>query len=99
MNEMRPLDSLGTVRPRLADFARLELDRTRDVWIVQAPERVLVLDESAKAILEQCQGNASIDEIVSALAGEFDAPADEIEHDVRCVLGLLEDQGFLVLQS
>jgi hypothetical protein len=34
-------------RPKLARGIRLQFDTARDQWILQAPERVLVLDEIA----------------------------------------------------
>lgn len=82
-------------RPLLADFVRLQHDPARDRWVLQAPERVLVLDESGKAIVDRFDGKASLGEIIEALAAEYDAPRDVIDHDVRAVVGLLEEKRFL----
>ena len=81
--------------PRLAKFARMVFDEVRDRWGLQAPERVLVLDETSKEILDLCDGETTAAAIVSGLAGEFDAPFEVIEHDVLAVLGLLDEKGVL----
>jgi pyrroloquinoline quinone biosynthesis protein D len=84
-----------TIRPALADFVRLQHDAARDRWVLQAPERVLVLDESGKAIVDRLDGNTSLGEIIDALVAEYDAPREVIDHDVRAVVGLLEEKRFL----
>ena len=86
-------------RPRLQPFVRLQYDQTRSRWILQAPERVLVLDETGKEILEHCDGATSLNQIVARLAAEYDAPQDMIAHDVRAVLELLAGKGLLLLEE
>ena len=83
------------MRPALANFVRLQYDGARERWVLQAPERVLVLDDSGKAIVERFDGVTSVDEIIDALAAEYDAPREMIDHDVRAVVGLLEEKRFL----
>jgi pyrroloquinoline quinone biosynthesis protein D len=84
-------------RPSLLPFVRLQRDEVRERWVLQAPERVLVLDDSGRAILECCDGTAAVASIVDRLASEYDAPREVIEHDVHAVLTLLADKGFLSL--
>ena len=74
--------------PRLKPGVRLHFDRVRDRWVLLAPERVVELDEAARAVLEQVNGIASLPVIAAALAAEFDADAAEIETDAD---GLLRD--------
>lgn len=81
--------------PRLAGFVRMAFDEVRDRWILQAPERVLVLDETSKEILDLCDGKDSASTIVSRLASDYDAPIDVIEHDVLAVLQLLDEKNLL----
>ncbi len=83
--------------PRLASFARLQRDEARGRWVLQAPERILVLDETSKEILDRCDGTATVDSIITALAHEYDASRDVIEHDVCTVLALLAEKRFLLL--
>lgn len=84
-----------TFRPRLASFVRLQRDQARDRWVLQAPERVLVLDDTGKAIVDRFDGKASLGEIIDTLATEYEAPREVIDHDVRAVVGLLEEKRFL----
>ncbi len=84
-------------RPKLQSFVRPQYDQTRERWVLQAPERVLVLDETGKEIIDLCTGEASVAEILDRLAAEYDAPREMIEHDVLAVIRLLRDKGFLVL--
>lgn len=86
-------------RPRLAGFARVQHDAVRDRWVLQAPERVLVLDEISKEIVDHCTGTATVDAIVTALCAEYDAPRDVIEHDVLGVLRLLAEKTFVVIED
>lgn len=83
------------LRPLLASFVRLQRDETRDRWVLQAPERVLVLDDTSKAIVDRFDGKATLGEIIDALVAEYDAPRDVIDHDVRAVIGLLQEKRFL----
>ncbi len=83
-------------RPKLASFVRLQHDATRDRWVLQAPERVLTLDDTGKAILERCNGTDTVDAIITGLAVEYDAPRKLIAQDVLAVLQLLAEKLFLV---
>lgn len=85
-----------TSRPKLAGFTRLEHDGARGRWVVQAPERVFVLDDISREILGRCDGNATVEEIVAALSSEYDAPRETIEHDVLAVLNVLAEKTFVV---
>ncbi len=85
--------------PILAGFVRVQYDCARERWVLQAPERVLVLDETSKDILDRCTGNASVGAIIEALLAEYDAPRDIIEHDVKAVLELLLNKRFLVISD
>ncbi len=95
MTALEDLD--GKSRPRLPTFVRLQFDKTRDRWVLQGPERLLVLDETARNILERASGKLSVDEIVAAFAAEFDAPEDIIRHDVMAVFKLMAEKNFLEL--
>ncbi len=78
--------------PRLARHAKLRFDEKRARWMVQAPEKLLLPDETAIEILKRCDGRATVDKIVAALAAEFDAPPEVIRNDVTRVLQDLADK-------
>jgi pyrroloquinoline quinone biosynthesis protein D len=82
-------------RPGLAPGVRLTFDKARDCWVVLAPERVLVPDETALEILLRCNGSKQLDTIVAELATVYSADASEIENDVRDLLGSLIEKRIL----
>ena len=69
-------------RPRLARGSRLRWDEARQSWVVLAPERVILLDETAHEIVRRCDGTATVAEIVADLARSFEAEPGEVEADV-----------------
>jgi pyrroloquinoline quinone biosynthesis protein D len=82
-------------RPGLAPGVRLTFDKARDRWVVLAPERVLVPDETALEILQRCNGAKQLDTIVAELATVYSADPSEIENDVRDMLGSLIEKRIL----
>jgi len=86
-------------RPKLQSFVRLQYDDTREQWILQAPERVMVLDETSKDIVVLCDGKRSLGDIIERFAAVYDAPQDVIAHDVMAVIQLLKDKGMLVIET
>jgi pyrroloquinoline quinone biosynthesis protein D len=73
---------------RFAPHARFRFDAVRQAWIVLMPERLLLPDEQAVAVLQLIDGNRDADAIVAALALQYDAPRAAIAADV---LGMLQD--------
>jgi len=92
-----PLNPEG--RPKLQSFVRLQYDETRERWVLQAPERVLVLDETGKDIVVLCDGKLSIGDIVDRFVAVYEAPRDVIAHDVQAVIQLLQDKGVLTIED
>ena len=81
--------------PRFKPGVRLHRDRVRDRWVLLAPERVVGLDDIAYAILDKVDGRASLEEIATALAAEYDADAAEIAADATALLGDLSARGYV----
>ncbi len=82
--------------PRFAPGVRLHHDAARARWVVMAPERMFVPDETALEVLRLVDGARDTDAIVEALATRFDAPREEIAGDVRAMLDDLVARGALV---
>jgi pyrroloquinoline quinone biosynthesis protein D len=78
-----------TARPRLTTHARLQWDPVRRRQVLLAPERVLVLNETAAAILARCDGLRSIADISADLANEY---GNVPEPEVLAFLGRLVDK-------
>jgi coenzyme PQQ biosynthesis protein PqqD len=78
-------------RPRLAPGVRLKYDEARACWVVLAPERVLMPDETALEVLQRLDGQKTVDALVNELVTAYDADRGEILADVTELLnGLLE---------
>lgn len=88
-----PID--GASRPRLPRHARLRFDPTRQVWVLLAPERVLVPDETAVEILQLCDGTRRVDDVVDLLAEKYAAERATIAADVVALLQELADKGLV----
>jgi pyrroloquinoline quinone biosynthesis protein D len=84
------------VTPRFAPGVRLQQDRARDRWIVMAPERMFVPDETALEVLRLVDGTRDIEAIIDALAEKFAAPREVIATDVRAMLDDLVARGALL---
>lgn len=82
--------------PRLKPHVRLQFSEARGQWIVQAPERVLMPDETALSILKLCDGVANVGAIAETLAREYAAPRDVVEGDVLEMLQDLADKGIII---
>ncbi|MCO5130820.1 MAG: pyrroloquinoline quinone biosynthesis peptide chaperone PqqD [Xanthobacteraceae bacterium] len=91
----RKLSVSEASRPVLPRHARLQFDRTRERWVILAPERVLAPDEIAVEVLQLCDGR-SVAGMLDQLAAKYAAPRDTIGADVIAMLQDLADKGFLV---
>lgn len=81
---------------RLAPGVLLRQDRARNQWMLLGPERVIVLDEPALAVVRACTGgSATVAEGITELATLYDAPRDEIATDALELLEDLRDRGFV----
>ncbi len=76
---------------------RLQHDRTRDQWVLLAPERVVELDEIALVVAQRYDGTRSLAQIAQELAAEFDADAADIEADVIELTATLQQKRLLRL--
>jgi pyrroloquinoline quinone biosynthesis protein D len=82
--------------PNFPRGVKFRFNEAKQQWVILAPERLLVPDETAVAILKLCDGTASVGVISDGLAKKFDAPRDAICSDVTVMLQDLADKGFLV---
>ena len=76
-----------TSRPRLAPHVRLTFDPARQRYVLLTPETVTLLNDTGAAILELCDGERTVGQILAELHDRFDRVADD---EVRLFLaGLL----------
>lgn len=89
-----PIDERS--RLSLAPGVLLRHDRTRGEWMLLGPERVLVLDDTALAVVQACIGaDHTVAGGIDRIAGSFDAPRSEIAGDVIELLQDIRSRGFL----
>jgi pyrroloquinoline quinone biosynthesis protein D len=95
---MQPLLDSAHLVPRLATYARLAVDPLTKQPVLLYPEGIRELDETAAAILQQCDGK-SLRAIASQLAMEYEAPIGQIEKDAYEFLKTLASAGLIVLKQ
>jgi PqqA peptide cyclase len=71
------------MRPRLAKKARLRWDAREKALLLLYPERGLVLNDTAGAIVRMCDGSRTVDEIARAVADESGDPLETVRAEVR----------------
>ncbi|GAA1798947.1 pyrroloquinoline quinone biosynthesis peptide chaperone PqqD [Planosporangium flavigriseum] len=72
------------MRPRLLAGATLRWNAARAQWLMMLPESVVVLNETAAAVLSLCDGERTVTGIVTALAAEYDGVhAADVEQLLR----------------
>lgn len=82
-------------RPRLAARARVRLDRQTGKAVLLYPERGLVLNAVGQAVLELCDGERTVDDIIGVLTDRYRGEAATVRVDVLAFLQQLSDRGLL----
>jgi len=72
----------GSAQPRVARGVRFQTDSKTGNSVILFPEGVLELNETAQEIVTRCDGR-SVDEIIQALAREYDADPEMLRADVQ----------------
>jgi pyrroloquinoline quinone biosynthesis protein D len=80
---------------RFAPHARFRFDAVRQAWVVLMPERLLLPDEQAVAVLQLVDGCRDANAIVADLALRYEAPPAVIAADVLKMLQDLVDKKVL----
>jgi pyrroloquinoline quinone biosynthesis protein D len=80
--------------PRLATGARMRYDEVREEHVLLVPEGVVRLNPTAAEVLELCDGERSLDEIVDALAARYGGA--DVADDVRRLLDAMAGKGLVV---
>jgi pyrroloquinoline quinone biosynthesis protein D len=87
MPSTRLIDSAD--RPLLAPHVRLTFDPARERHVLLSPETVVVLNATGSDVLELCDGERTVGEIVTELGARYSRVVDE---DVRNFLGRLVER-------
>ncbi len=81
-------------RPRLATGARLRYDEVREEHVLLVPEGAVRLNATAAEVLELCDGERSLDDIVTALSARYDGA--DLRDDVRELVDAMTQRGLVV---
>ncbi len=81
-------------RPRLATGARLRYDEVREEHLLLVPEGAVRLNPTAVQVLELCDGERSVDDIVAVLAARYEGA--DVGDDVRELVDGMAERGLLV---
>jgi pyrroloquinoline quinone biosynthesis protein D len=81
-------------RPRLTTGARLRYDDVREEHVLLIPEGAVRLNPTAAEVLELCDGERSIDDIVGALSARYEGA--DLRDDVVELVGALAQRGLVV---
>jgi pyrroloquinoline quinone biosynthesis protein D len=81
-------------RPRLVTGARLRYDDVREEHVLLIPEGVVRLNPSAAEVLELCDGERSLDDIVGALSARYEGA--DLRDDVVGLVDAMALRGLVV---
>jgi pyrroloquinoline quinone biosynthesis protein D len=81
-------------RPRLATGARLRYDEVREEHLLLIPEGAVLLNPTAAQVLELCDGERSVDDIVAALSARYDGA--DLRDDVQELIDAMTQRGLVV---
>jgi pyrroloquinoline quinone biosynthesis protein D len=81
-------------RPRLAIGARLRYDDVREEHVLLVPEGVVRLNPTAAEVLELCDGERSLEEIVGALSSRYQGA--DLGDDVRELVEAMTQKGLVI---
>ncbi|CAN5721894.1 hypothetical protein BH10CYA1_BH10CYA1_48250 [soil metagenome] len=97
MKESEPVVDMHA-RPRIIAKARLKYDKIRDRQLLLLPERVVVLNKTAGAILLLLDGQRTTADVVSILAADCQDPNSNILADVLEFLQDVRARGWIKLE-
>jgi pyrroloquinoline quinone biosynthesis protein D len=80
--------------PRLVTGARLRYDEVREEHVLLIPEGVVRLNPTAAEVLELCDGERSLDDIVGALSTRYEGA--DVRDDVVELVGAMAQRGLVV---
>ncbi|MBC3191591.1 pyrroloquinoline quinone biosynthesis peptide chaperone PqqD [Pseudonocardia sp. C8] len=88
----------GDARPRLGPHVRMRPDRATGGYVLLGPETVVVLNQTGHAVLRLCDGERTVDQIVTSLVAGFDGAEEQtIRGQVHDYLARLADRNLVAL--
>jgi pyrroloquinoline quinone biosynthesis protein D len=81
-------------RPRLVTGARLRYDDVREEHLLLVPEGAVRLNPTAAEVLELCDGERSLDDIVDAVSARYQGA--DVRDDVTELVDAMTQRGLVV---
>jgi pyrroloquinoline quinone biosynthesis protein D len=81
-------------RPRLVTGARLRYDEVREEHLLLVPEGAVRLNPTAADVLELCDGERTLDDIIGVLAARYHSA--DLRDDVRGLIDAMAERGLVV---
>ena len=81
-------------RPRLVTGARLRYDEVREEHVLLIPEGAVRLNPTAAEVLELCDGERSLDDIVGALSARYQGA--DVRDDILELVDAMAQRGLVV---
>jgi pyrroloquinoline quinone biosynthesis protein D len=81
-------------RPRLVTGARLRYDDVREEHLLLVPEGAVRLNPTAAQVLELCDGERSLDDIVGVLSARYQGA--DLRDDVHELVDAMAQRGLVV---
>jgi pyrroloquinoline quinone biosynthesis protein D len=81
-------------RPRLVTGARLRYDKVREEHLLLIPEGAVRLNSTAAEVLELCDGERSLDDIVGALSARYEGA--DVRGDVLELVDAMAQRGLVI---
>jgi pyrroloquinoline quinone biosynthesis protein D len=81
-------------RPRLVTGARLRYDDVREEHLLLIPEGAVRLNPTAAEVLELCDGERSLDDIVDAVSARYQGA--DVRDDVTELVDAMTQKGLVV---
>jgi pyrroloquinoline quinone biosynthesis protein D len=86
---------LLSMRLKLAPKTKLRLDPKTGKHILLYPEKGLLLNPTGTAILQLCTGEHTLSQVVTLLAGQFQALPEQLQPEVLAFAKSLLERGLL----
>lgn len=83
--------------PALPKHVRIQYDPVRQAFAVLSPEKVFWPNDISLDILRHCDGHATVEKIIAALATEYNADASDVADDVTAFLQEWSDKLLVTL--
>jgi pyrroloquinoline quinone biosynthesis protein D len=84
--------------PRVSHPFRLQWEKAQNAYVLLYPEGMVKLNDSAGHILTRCDGERSVDAVITELSQAFPA-AEDIDKDILAFLSDAHSQGWISYDS